>query len=240
MMGSENFFDSIKNSFKRLLVNMAAEWAASQIVRAIFGSGAGGFSSDAKKGRDAMFQGAAAVAAAGVSFAASTAAAAAAMSAAGAMSMAGGPLGAAGAAASGLGTAGAAGGASKLLGGASKFLGYAGIGLAADQMLFGGAISKTIVGGVKKVAKGIGHLFGFANGGRPSLDRPSIVGEDGLELFIPARKGTVASNGQSRSMLSGIGGGVNFNGAVTINDAADVARIQAIARAKTQQKLRLA
>ena len=37
-------------------------------------------------------------------------------------------------------------------------------------------------------------LLGFANGGRPPVGRPSIVGEKGPELFVPDRAGTVVPN----------------------------------------------
>jgi len=36
----------------------------------------------------------------------------------------------------------------------------------------------------------------FANGGRPTVGQPSIVGERGAELFVPDRAGTVIPNGQ--------------------------------------------
>ena len=35
---------------------------------------------------------------------------------------------------------------------------------------------------------------GFANGGRPPVGRPSIVGERGPELFVPDRAGTIIPN----------------------------------------------
>ena len=43
----------------------------------------------------------------------------------------------------------------------------------------------------------LGQAFkipGFANGGRPPVGRPSIVGERGPELFVPDRAGTVVPN----------------------------------------------
>tara|TARA_A100001515_G_scaffold14972_1_gene11109 strand:- start:3804 stop:5774 length:1971 start_codon:yes stop_codon:yes gene_type:complete len=38
-------------------------------------------------------------------------------------------------------------------------------------------------------------LLGFANGGRPPVGRPSVVGERGPELFVPDRAGTILPNG---------------------------------------------
>jgi tape measure domain-containing protein len=42
---------------------------------------------------------------------------------------------------------------------------------------------------------GSGLLGMFANGGRPPVGRPSIVGERGPELFVPDRAGTIVPNG---------------------------------------------
>ncbi len=54
--------------------------------------------------------------------------------------------------------------------------------------------------GVNSLLKSIGGplfsaLPGFANGGRPPVGRPSIVGERGPELFVPDRAGTILPNG---------------------------------------------
>ena len=38
------------------------------------------------------------------------------------------------------------------------------------------------------------NLPGFANGGRPPVGRPSIVGEKGPEVFVPDRSGTIIPN----------------------------------------------
>jgi tape measure domain-containing protein len=53
---------------------------------------------------------------------------------------------------------------------------------------------------------GGGHFAGFANGGRPPVGRPSIVGERGPELFVPGTSGTIIPN-------HALGGGAN----VTVN-----------------------
>jgi len=39
-------------------------------------------------------------------------------------------------------------------------------------------------------------IFGFADGGRPPVGRPSIIGEKGPELFVPDQAGTVVPNNQ--------------------------------------------
>ena len=55
------------------------------------------------------------------------------------------------------------------------------------------------IGSFKQGGKGgsglLGLLPGFANGGRPPVGRPSIVGERGPELFVPSRAGTIIPNG---------------------------------------------
>lgn len=77
---------------------------------------------------------------------------------------------------------------------------------------------------------GIGKLVGFAEGGRPRVGVPSLVGERGPELFIPDVPGTIMPNHRG-----GVGGG--GGGRVTYIDArgadqAAVARLEAIVRAQ--------
>lgn len=65
----------------------------------------------------------------------------------------------------------------------------------------------------------IGNLFGFADGGRPPLGRPSIVGERGPELFIPDQAGRIIANGGSGlsfPVASSNGGGITI-GSITAN-----------------------
>ena len=53
-------------------------------------------------------------------------------------------------------------------------------------------------------------LLGFANGGTPPVNRPSIVGEQGPELFVPKSSGTVVPN---HALNTGTGEApvINFN-----------------------------
>jgi lambda family phage tail tape measure protein len=55
--------------------------------------------------------------------------------------------------------------------------------------LFGGGS-----GGGFNLFGSIGKLFGFANGGIPPLNQPSIVGERGPELFVPQSAGRIIPN----------------------------------------------
>ena len=51
----------------------------------------------------------------------------------------------------------------------------------------------------------IGGFLGFANGGRPPVGKPSIVGERGPEIFVPRSAGTIIPNHK----IGGSGGIVN-------------------------------
>ena len=54
----------------------------------------------------------------------------------------------------------------------------------------------------------IKSIFGFADGGRPPIGRPSIVGERGPELFVPNTAGNIIPNDQ-------LGGGTVNNTYIT-------------------------
>lgn len=60
-----------------------------------------------------------------------------------------------------------------------------------------------VIGGGGGLLSTIGSIFGFAEGGNPPINKPSIVGEKGPELFVPKTAGTIIPNGQ------GAGGVVN-------------------------------
>jgi hypothetical protein len=70
---------------------------------------------------------------------------------------------------------------------------------------------------------GIGKLLGFAAGGMPPVNRPSLVGEQGPELFVPRVAGTIVPNG-------GFGGGTQvINNAVTYSiQAVDAASFKSM------------
>jgi len=75
--------------------------------------------------------------------------------------------------------------------------------VALNQALFG-----DILGAGGKKGGGILGLLGFADGGRPPVNRPSIVGEKGPELFVPSRSGKIIPNNK-------LGSGGNTS--VTVN-----------------------
>lgn len=61
----------------------------------------------------------------------------------------------------------------------------------------------------------IGKIFGFADGGSPPVNRPSIVGERGPELFIPRSAGTIVPN----EMLGGSSNVTNVTYSIQAVDA---------------------
>tara|TARA_A100001391_G_scaffold134788_1_gene93613 strand:+ start:3575 stop:5113 length:1539 start_codon:yes stop_codon:yes gene_type:complete len=62
-----------------------------------------------------------------------------------------------------------------------------------NQLLRSGINSmlSNVLGGTK-----VGKFLGFAEGGRPPVGRPSLVGEKGPEIFVPSRAGTIIPNDQ--------------------------------------------
>lgn len=62
------------------------------------------------------------------------------------------------------------------------------------------------------------HLLGFADGGDPPVDKPSIVGERGPELFIPKTAGTIVPNHMLNT--GGQGTTINYNGPYIANMSA--------------------
>ena len=57
----------------------------------------------------------------------------------------------------------------------------------------GSAFGQGLSGG-EGILGGIGSILGFANGGRPPVGVPSIVGEAGTEMFVPDVAGTIVPN----------------------------------------------
>ena len=60
----------------------------------------------------------------------------------------------------------------------------------------------------------VGNFLGFANGGRPPVGKPSIVGERGPEIFVPRTAGTIIPNNQ-------IGGGGGIVNNINVNVSAE-------------------
>ena len=61
------------------------------------------------------------------------------------------------------------------------------------------------------------NLTGFANGGRPPVGRPSIVGERGPELFVPSTAGTIIPNNKMGGMNNNIVVNVAVDGGASVD-----------------------
>ena len=83
--------------------------------------------------------------------------------------------------------------------------------------------SKLLSGASNMLGSFVGSLFGFAEGGNPPVNKPSIVGEKGPELFVPKTAGTIIPNGGS------VGNAAQGNTYITNNisaiDAKSVAQL---------------
>ena len=65
---------------------------------------------------------------------------------------------------------------------------------------------------------GIGKFLGFANGGRPPVGRPSIVGERGPELFVPSTAGQIIPNNKMGGTTNNIVVNVDASGSSVEGD----------------------
>ena len=82
----------------------------------------------------------------------------------------------------------------------------------------GGGFLGSIFGGMFGGGGGptpLGNIGGYAQGGNPPVNRPSMVGENGPELFVPRTAGTIVPNGQ-------------FGGGTQVNNTAVTYSIQAV------------
>jgi phage-related minor tail protein len=83
--------------------------------------------------------------------------------------------------------------------------------------------SKLLSGASNMLGSFLGSIFGFAEGGNPPVNKPSIVGEKGPELFVPKTAGTIIPNGGS------VGNAAQGNTYITNNisaiDAKSVAQL---------------
>lgn len=75
----------------------------------------------------------------------------------------------------------------------------------------------------------LSSIFGFAAGGNPPINKPSIVGENGPELFVPRTAGTIIPNGGVGAMGGGMMNAPITNNYITNNisavDAKSVAQL---------------
>ena len=93
---------------------------------------------------------------------------------------------------------------------------------------FGEAFGAGASGGKKKGLGGfLGGILGglFADGGRPPVGRPSLVGEKGPEIFVPSTAGTIIPNsamgGGGDSVVNNITVSVDATGSAVSGSSAD-------------------
>ena len=64
----------------------------------------------------------------------------------------------------------------------------------AKTAILAGLLQLTGLGTAKTFGGNFMNILGFADGGRPPVGRPSVVGERGPELFVPGSSGTIIPN----------------------------------------------
>jgi len=92
-----------------------------------------------------------------------------------------------------------------------------------EKIILKALLMKAITGMSGMMGTGTSSIFsitGFASGGDPPVGTPSIVGENGPELFIPKSAGTIIPNHQLSSVMNSSSGGVTYNGPYIANMSA--------------------
>ena len=84
--------------------------------------------------------------------------------------------------------------------------------------------SKIFSGFMSSAGGFLSSILGFANGGEPPVGKPSIVGENGPELFVPKTAGTIVPNGGGGG-TSGAGGNTYITNNINAVDAKSVAQL---------------
>ena len=81
------------------------------------------------------------------------------------------------------------------------------------------------------------NLQGFANGGRPPVGKPSIVGERGPELFVPSTSGTIVPNGQFGGGATNVVVNVDAKGTSASGDNGSAKQLGGLIGAAVQAEL---
>ena len=96
------------------------------------------------------------------------------------------------------------------------------------------------IGSFKKDGKGGSGLLGllpFADGGRPPVGRPSIVGERGPELFVPRSSGTIIPNHQLGGGTTNVVVNVDAKGTAAQGNDANADQLGRVIGAAVQAEL---
>ena len=86
-------------------------------------------------------------------------------------------------------------------------------------------------------AGSIGAFLGFANGGKPPVGKPSIVGEKGPELFVPGTSGTIIPNNKLGGSTNNIVVNVDASGSAVEADSAQSNELGKMLAAAIQAEL---
>ena len=83
----------------------------------------------------------------------------------------------------------------------------------------------------------VGGFLGFANGGRPPVGRPSIVGEKGPEIFVPSSAGTVIPNDKIGGATNNVVVNVDASGSAVEGDADSARQLGQLIAVAVQSEL---
>jgi hypothetical protein len=81
------------------------------------------------------------------------------------------------------------------------------------------------------------RLPGFANGGQPPVNKPSIVGERGPEIFVPRSAGTIIPNNQMGGVTNNIVVNVDASGSSVEGDEQESRELGRLISAAIQSEL---
>lgn len=81
------------------------------------------------------------------------------------------------------------------------------------------------------------NLSGFAGGGRPPVNKPSIVGERGPELFVPNTSGTIIPNGKFGGGATNVVVNVDAKGTSASGDSGSAKQLGGLIGAAVQAEL---
>ena len=81
------------------------------------------------------------------------------------------------------------------------------------------------------------NLTGFANGGRPPVNKPSIVGERGPEVFVPSIAGNIIANDKLGGSTNNVVVNVDASGSSIESDAASSEQLGRLIGAAIQSEL---
>jgi lambda family phage tail tape measure protein len=111
---------------------------------------------------------------------------------------------------------------------------YTGVNLNSVSSYSGQTAESEEMGLAGNSSVGYGESLGqYAEGGTPPMNKVSLVGEKGPELFVPKQSGTIIPNDQIANMMGGTQ--VNYSPTIHIDSRSDSAQIRTMVSAMVQQ-----